>query len=132
MTNTKITFDQLPDYVYGLVVKMESVESLLRHIVSNHTEQDKWFCIKELSDYLPIKNTVSTIRRKAQQKLIPHHGRGRDIRFLKSEIDQWLRTGVVPNRSDELKTFNSVETADRWKNRHSKNDISKKYTRAKI
>ena len=57
------------------------------------TETNSWFDLAELCNYLPDKPAKPTVYGWVQSGLIPCHKGAKKLRFLKSEIDQWLRTG---------------------------------------
>jgi len=57
------------------------------------TETTSWFDLTELCNYLPDKPAKPTVYGWVQSGLIPCHKGAKKLRFLKSEIDQWLRTG---------------------------------------
>ena len=57
------------------------------------TETNSWFDLTELCNYLPDKPAKPTVYGWVQSGLIPCHKGAKKLRFLKSEIDQWLSTG---------------------------------------
>ena len=56
-------------------------------------ETDRWFTINELCEYLPDKPVKSTIYGYVHTLSIPFHKTTKRLRFLKSEIDTWLKSG---------------------------------------
>jgi hypothetical protein len=89
-----ITFEQLPQVIENLFRKVENIERLLLER-SNESlpEPDKWFDIVALSNYLPDKPAIPTIYGWVHTRTIPHHKGPKKLRFLKSEIDAWLKRG---------------------------------------
>jgi len=71
------------------------------------TETDHWFDIQELCSYLPDKPTKPTVYGWVHFSIIPYHKGGKKLRFLKSEIDAWLKTGRRKTRAEI-----SAEAAD--------------------
>jgi excisionase family DNA binding protein len=73
------------------------IEQVVRKVLSErplqNDVQNEWLNINELSEYLPDKPVKATIYSWVQNNSIPHHKGGKKLRFLKSEIDQWLRSG---------------------------------------
>ena len=73
------------------------LENTLRKVLSFKTEplpeQDKWFNIDELCNYLPDKPARATIYGKVHQRKIPFHKTSKALIFRKSEIDSWLSLG---------------------------------------
>lgn len=59
----------------------------------NKTKDDQWFDIDQLCSYHPDKPKKPTIYAWIGSRSIPHHKSGKKLRFLKSEIDAWLKTG---------------------------------------
>ncbi|GAB2841354.1 helix-turn-helix domain-containing protein [Ferruginibacter profundus] len=57
------------------------------------TQTDFWFDLTELCNYLPDKPAKPTVYGWVHACLIPHHKGGKKLRFLKSEIDTWLKLG---------------------------------------
>ena len=90
----ELTFEQLPTAVTQLFDKLETIEGLLRNN-SAQTQPDKesWLNIDELCAYLPDRPVKPTVYGWVHQQIIPCHRRGKKLYFLKSEIDQWLKTG---------------------------------------
>jgi excisionase family DNA binding protein len=91
----KITFNDLPEAVAKLSDQLEKIELLLtfntQTIVS--LDADRWFDLTELCAYLPDKPAKPTVYAWVNQRLIPYHKGGKKLRFLKSEIDVWLKSG---------------------------------------
>jgi excisionase family DNA binding protein len=57
------------------------------------TETDRWFDLNELCDYHPDKPCKPTVYGWVNAGTIPVHKGGKKLRFLKSEIDSWLKQG---------------------------------------
>lgn len=74
----------------------ETVNSCLRRNPQNHLklEPDCWFTIAELCTYHPDKPATATVYGWVKNGLIPSHKGAKNLRFLKSEIDQWLKHGT--------------------------------------
>lgn len=62
---------------------------------SNNSQQepDRWFNLTELRDYLPDKPAKATVYEWVSNGEIPHYKGEKRLRFLRSEIDQWLKSG---------------------------------------
>lgn len=91
-----ITFEALPELVHSLIAKVESLEQTLQNKVLDKaiiTTADKWLNIDELKVYLPDHPAKATIYGWVHYRRIPHHKGGKKLRFLKSEIDVWLKLG---------------------------------------
>lgn len=91
---TDITFDTLPSAVAEIQRRLTSIERLLiERDDPQPTETDRWFDIRELCEYLPDRPTVPTVYGWVHFRKIPVHKGGKKLRFLKSEIDAWLKQG---------------------------------------
>jgi excisionase family DNA binding protein len=71
-------------------------------------EADRWFTIDELCEYLPDKPVKATVYGYVHTLSIPFHKTTKRLRFLKSEIDLWLKSG-------KRKTVSEIEAeADQY------------------
>jgi predicted DNA-binding transcriptional regulator AlpA len=59
---------------------------------TNHHSEDRWYDIDELIDYLPGNPAKATIYGYVSRTEIPYHKTGKRLSFLKSEIDNWLKS----------------------------------------
>ncbi len=57
------------------------------------TETDRWFDLNELCIYHPDKPSKPTVYGWVNDGTIPVHKGAKKLRFLKSEIDNWLKQG---------------------------------------
>lgn len=79
--------------------RLSNIESLLIDLKFPTTtptpspDQDKWFDIVELCNYLPDKPQKATVYSWVSNSLIPCHKGGKKLRFLKSDIDNWMKSG---------------------------------------
>jgi excisionase family DNA binding protein len=55
-------------------------------------ESDRWFNLQELCEYLPDRPARQTVYSWVGQRLIPYHKKGKKLQFLKSEVDNWLKS----------------------------------------
>ncbi|MCA6438157.1 MAG: helix-turn-helix domain-containing protein [Bacteroidetes bacterium] len=92
--------------MYNLVLSPIDPETLINSIservtaniikaVSNEqpTDTDRWFDLNELCIYHPDKPSKFTVYGWVHSGLIPVHKGGKKLRFLKSEIDNFLKQG---------------------------------------
>jgi predicted DNA-binding transcriptional regulator AlpA len=97
----QIDFNSLPTAIEQLCNDMATVKNLLlSKSCEKQTEPDRWLNIKELCDYHPDKPTRATVYGWVSQRKIPVHKGSKALRFLKSEIDQWLRQGRVKTNAE--------------------------------
>lgn len=92
----KTVFISLPiEDLQTLII--DCVNSCLKNSKQAHSEQptetDRWFDLNELCQYHPDKPTKPTVYAWVNAGTIPVHKGGKKLRFLKSEIDNWLRQG---------------------------------------
>jgi len=89
-----LTFEQLPEAVTQVFNKLENIERLLLK-KSNESlpDPDQWFDLNELCNYLPDKPARATVYGYVHFGKIPCHKGQKKLRFLKSEIDTWLKEG---------------------------------------
>lgn len=79
--------------------RLSNIENLLLDF-KNSSKQftpteptERWFNLDELCNYLPDKPAKQTIYGKVSNNEIPHYKDAKKLRFLKSEIDFYLKQG---------------------------------------
>jgi excisionase family DNA binding protein len=73
--------------------KMQADIQELKELLTKPAQVDKWLDLDELCDYLPGKPKKQTIYQRVSKNTIPHHNiNGKRLSFLKSEVDQWLKS----------------------------------------
>ena len=89
-----VTFETLPQFVANLYEKVNNCERLLLNLSDvNQSDTIKWFDIKELCAYLPDKPKLQTVYGWVRERKIPSHKKTKKLTFLKSEIDEWIKSG---------------------------------------
>lgn len=63
-------------------------------------EPNKWFTIDELIEYLPEKPAKQTIYGMVSSGRIPFAKRSKRLLFLKSQIDEWLKSSSRVSNAD--------------------------------
>jgi excisionase family DNA binding protein len=73
--------------------RLSNIETLLLDIKHSkkEIETDQWFNLNELCEYIPDKPSKPTVYGWVHAGTIPVHKGGKKLRFLKSEIDIWLK-----------------------------------------
>jgi excisionase family DNA binding protein len=88
---TQLTVNQVRDL---LRTELDAYFSQQPNIQKVQKEADNtWFDLNELCTYLPDKPAKPTVYAWVNQGIVPYHKGGKKLRFLKSEIDNWLRNG---------------------------------------
>lgn len=89
-----LTLETLPKAFTHLTNEVSEIKRLLLEKSNEQpTETDRWFDLNELCIYHPDKPTKPTVYGWVNAGTIPVHKGGKKLRFLKSEIDNWLRQG---------------------------------------
>lgn len=88
VTITQITPPELETLIENSIKKVLSIQQ-----TQQPTETDRWFDLNELCIYHPDKPSKPTVYGWVNVGIIPVHKGGKKLRFLKSEIDAWLRQG---------------------------------------
>jgi len=99
VTITQISAHELETLIENSIKKVLSTQQ-----AEQPTETDRWFDLNELCIYHPDKPAKATCYGWVHSGLIPHHKGGKKLRFLKSEIDNWIKQGrrkTVQEKIDE-------------------------------
>jgi excisionase family DNA binding protein len=89
-----LTLESLPKAFAHLTTEVNEIKRLLLEKSNQQpTETDRWFDLNELCVYHPDKPSKPTVYGWVNTGTIPVHKGGKKLRFLKSEIDNWLRQG---------------------------------------
>lgn len=89
-----LTLETLPKAFVQLTNEVSEIKRLLLEKSNDQpTEIDRWFDLNELCIYHPDKPSKPTVYGWVNAGNVPVHKGGKKLRFLKSEIDSWLRQG---------------------------------------
>ena len=89
-----LTLETLPKAFAELSNDVTEIKRLLLERQNEKpTETDRWFDLNELCNYHPDKPSKPTVYGWVSAGNIPVHKSGKKLRFLKSEIDYWLKQG---------------------------------------
>lgn len=103
MENLKegLTLETLPKAFTYLINEVSEIKGLLLEKSNEQpTEIDRWFNLNELCIYHPDKPSRPTVYGWVNAGIIPVHKGGKRLRFLKSEIDNWLKQGKKKSTSE--------------------------------
>ena len=110
-----LTLETLPKAFTHLTNEVSEIKRLLLEKSNEQpTETDRWFDLNELCQYHPDKPTKPTVYGWVNASLIPVHKGGKKLRFLKSEIDTWLKQGRKKTVAE------TASEADQYLNRKKK------------
>ena len=130
MFKLELSFDELYKSFTKLCSDVDLIKSKLELAPSQSSSEDKnWMNIKELQNYLPEKPALATLYKRVSKKMIPYYKKSKSLTFLKSDIDDWLKSGRIKT-SDE-NTNNIKEQVDLYlftnkKSNTSQNKLFKK------
>lgn len=97
----QLTFEELPQAITLIYEKIENIERLLlQREQDTQLSPSQWLDINELCNYLPDKPARATIYGWVHKRLIPYHKGGKKLRFLRSDIDNWLQSGKKKTASE--------------------------------
>jgi len=89
-----LTLESLPKAFTHLTNEVREIKRLLLQKSNEQPpETDSWFDLNELCIYHPDKPSKPTVYGWVNAGTIPVHKGGKKLRFLKSEIDSWLKQG---------------------------------------
>ncbi|PZF70779.1 helix-turn-helix domain-containing protein [Taibaiella soli] len=93
MQNLVLSTRNIDDLINDVANKVVEKIDLFLIPQMQPTQTDRWFDLTELCQYLPDKPTKPTVYGWVNAGIIPVHKGGKKLRFLKSEIDDWLKQG---------------------------------------
>jgi predicted DNA-binding transcriptional regulator AlpA len=80
-------------------------------------EADTWFSLKELCNYLPDKPAPATVYGWVHSGTIPNNKGAKRLRFLKAEVDAWIKQGRRKTNAEIAHEADSYLTSK--KNQHA-------------
>lgn len=105
--------------MYDVVLSPISTDELIRQISESVTAgvlkavtkssvevSDPWLNLEDLIRYDPQKRTKPTFYGLVSRGEIPHYKKGKKLFFLKSEIDNWFRSGKVMSELEAREDVN--------------------------
>ncbi|WP_273212717.1 helix-turn-helix domain-containing protein [Runella zeae] len=87
-----LTLETLPKAFAQLANEVSEIKRLLLEKSNPQpTETDRWFDLNDFCAYHPDKPSRATVYGWVNAGIVPVHKGGKKLRFLKSEIDLWLK-----------------------------------------
>lgn len=94
MEANNLTLETLPKAFAQLTSEVSEIKRLLLEKSNEkRPDPDRWFDLTELCQYHPDKPSKPTVYGWVNAGTIPVHKGGKKLRFLKSEVDAWLKQG---------------------------------------
>jgi excisionase family DNA binding protein len=85
------TFDQLPYVVAQLTNELQELKTLLLQKVNSNPEIETPINIKDVSQLTEL--SLPTLYGYVSRNEIPYYKKGNRLKFFKSEIIDWIKTG---------------------------------------
>ena len=105
MEENILKFEDLPEAVQWIKNKLMEMDLKMERIhshgrASETEEPPQWFSIEQLCDYLPEHPAIQTVYTWTSANRIPYYKEGKRIRFLKSEIDEWILKSKLKTKEE--------------------------------
>ena len=96
----KITFDQLPYYVYLMGQKLNNVERLLLEKSKQQSENqpERLLTVKQAANFLSL--AVPTIYSKCSKGELPYMKKGKRLYFSQDELNDYVKSGRVKTNKE--------------------------------
>lgn len=99
----KLTLETLPVAFSQLSIEVGEIKHLLKQLnIKGSIDPDRWLSLKEFCEYHPDKPSHATVYGWVSSRAVPVHKSGKKLRFLKSEIDNWLLQGKKKTFADTI------------------------------
>lgn len=89
----QITLETLPKAFMHLLDEVKELKTLIQKKQERQPNTEQWFDMNELCNYHPDKPKPATVYGWVFAGKIPVNKGEKKLRFLKSEIDEWLKQG---------------------------------------
>ena len=99
------TLEEMPKALNFLIKKVDNLQetvNTLRH-KQQASESPRWMNIDELCAYHPSHPKKQTVYEWVSKKTIPYHKMTKELMFLQSEIDEWLKRGAQKSEEDLMR-----------------------------
>ena len=100
-TKDILTLETLPKAFTLLVKEVSEIKQLLlEKSIEQPIQTETWLDLNEICNYHPDKPKKPTVYSWVRAGIIPFHKSGKKLRFLKSEIDNWLKEGKIKTTAE--------------------------------
>jgi len=94
-------FEDLPNILGTLMMRMESIERMVREIRDNRPPEDFDSGLMTILEASKLVNlSVATIYSKVCRNEIPVNKQGKKLYFLRSELLEWIKSGRIKTISE--------------------------------
>lgn len=115
----KLTLETLPIAFSQLSIDVGEIKQLLRQLnIREDIDSGRWLSLKEFCEYHPDKPSRATVYGWVSAHTVPVHKSGKKLRFLKSEVDNWLLQGKKISFEDTVANASCYLTKSKGGNSH--------------
>ncbi|KAF2342871.1 helix-turn-helix domain-containing protein [Flavobacterium tistrianum] len=94
-------FEDLPDILGTLVMRVESIERMVKQIRDNKPPEDFDPGLMNILEASKLVNlSVATIYSKVCRKEMPASKKGKKLYFIRSELLEWIKSGRIKTMSE--------------------------------
>lgn len=93
------SLESFPQFANDIIESQKKLMQLISEVVKT-PEPDRWLTLDELVEYDPLKRSKQTFYRLTHRGEIPHFKSGKRLTFIKSEIDEWLKSSCKVSLDD--------------------------------
>ena len=99
------TLEEVPKALSILINKVETLQQDVNNLRKKEraSESHRWMNIDELCAYHPSHPKKQTVYEWVSKKTIPYHKMTKELMFLQSEIDEWLKRGARKSEEELLR-----------------------------
>jgi hypothetical protein len=97
-STTKLTFDQMPEALAYLVDEVANLKTLLQIQVTSEPEKEKPIGVCQAAKF--VDKAVQTLYGLCSAGKIPYYKKGKQLYFLKSELEAWILSGKNGAKED--------------------------------
>ena len=99
------SLEEMPRALSYLINKVETLQQDVNNLRKKEraSESLRWMNIDELCAYHPSHPKKQTVYEWVSKKSIPYHKMTKELMFLQSEIDEWLKRGAKKSEDDLMR-----------------------------
>jgi hypothetical protein len=99
------SLEEMPGALSYLIRKVEDLEKNVNTLRNKQqvSNSPRWMNIDEFMAYHPNHPKKQTVYEWVSKKMVPFHKSTKGLRFLQSEIDEWLKGGAQKSEDDLMR-----------------------------